>query len=494
MEPSKTPRQRPDRQDADSVTDKVFKTLSILAALVLVFVIGAFSVVTEIFPGPQIQHAYQAGQALYHQATDYSDVYQGDIWRTQRTEAKGVTQYDPQLARNGLTLYTIGTEPAAYLVDMNGKVVHEWRKPYSEAWLDGEGVPNPRPDEFIHFRNAQVQPNGDLIALYEGNGDTPYGYGLIKLDKDSNVIWRYAGRAHHQFAVAPDGKIYALIHGIFDDEIEGLDYLEPPRLEDSLVVLSPEGEELQRTRLLPALHDSPFSELLDNVPGIMLNDPIHANAVDYLTADKARNFPFGNEGDLLLSFRETSSIAVFDPRSGKITWATRGPWIRQHDPDVLPNGDIVMFDNRGHYHTPEGESRILEFDPRTLQITWQYAGTAEHPLESEIRGDQHRLDNGNTLISESDGGRLVEVTREGEIAWEYLVPTRGGPDGDMIPIIGWSQRLDPGQFDDGFRQSLDLDDTAPLDSSVSSDSPPSSDSAEDGKDGGSAPTARTTAP
>ncbi|MDF3919472.1 arylsulfotransferase family protein [Salinicola salarius] len=494
MEPSKTPRQSPDRQDADSVTDKVFKTLSILAALVLVFVIGAFSVVTEIFPGPQIQHAYQAGQALYHQATDYSDVYKGDIWRTQRTDAKGVTQYAPQLARNGLTLYTTGTEPAAYLIDMNGKVVHEWRKPYSEAWPDGEGVPNPRPDEFIHFRNAQVQPNGDLIALYEGNGDTPYGYGLVKLDKDSNVIWRYAGRAHHQFAVAPDGKIYALIHGIFDDEIEGLDYLEPPRLEDSLVVLSPEGEELQRTRLLPVIHDSKYSELLENVPGIMVGDPIHANAVDYIDADKARNFAFGNEGDLLLSFRETSSIAVFDPRTQKLTWATRGPWIRQHDPDVLPSGDIVMFDNRGHYHTPEGESRILEFDPGTLQITWQYAGTAQHPLESEIRGDQHRLDNGNTLISESDGGRLVEVTREGEIAWEYLVPTRGGPNGDMIPIIGWSQRLDPGQFDDGFRQSLDLADTAPPDSSVSSHSPPSSDSAEDGKDGGSAPMARTTAP
>ncbi|GHB06887.1 arylsulfotransferase family protein [Salinicola rhizosphaerae] len=453
---------RPDRSpsrsapaEQDTWLDKLFKTLSIVALLVIVFVIGAFSVVTDIFPGPQIQNAYQAGQALYHQMTDYSDVYKGDIWRPQRTDAKGVTQYDPQLARNGLTLYTVGTEPAAYLIDMNGNVVHEWRKRYSEVWPDGGGVPNPRPDEFIHFRNAQVLPNGDLIALYEGNGDTPYGYGLVKLDKDSNVIWRYAGRAHHQFAIGSDGKVYALIHGIFDDEIPGLSYLKPPRLEDSLVVLSPDGRELQRTRLLPVIHDSPYSELLDNVPGIMLGDPIHANAVDYIDAAKARNFAFGKEGDLLLSFRETSSIGVFDPRTQKLTWATRGPWIRQHDPDVLPNGDIALFDNRGHFHTPEGESRILEFDPRRMRIAWQYTGTAEHPLESEIRGDQHRLDNGNTLISESDGGRLVEVTREGKIAWEYVVPTRGGPDNDLIPIIGWSQRLDPSQFDDEFSGGLE---------------------------------------
>lgn len=462
MDKSRTPGSRqPSSADTDTWVDKAFKTLSIVALLVIVFVIGAFSVVTDIFPGPQIQHAYQAGQALYHQMTDYNDVYKGDIWRPQRTDAKGVTQYDPQLARNGLTLYTTGTEPAAYLIDMNGNVVHEWHKPYSEVWPDGKGVPNPRPDEFIHFRNAQVLPNGDLIALYEGNGDTPYGYGLVKLDKDSNVIWRYAGRAHHQFAMGTDGKIYALIHGIFNDEIKGLSYLKPPRLEDSLVVLSPDGKELQRTRLLPVIHDSKYSELLDNVPGIMLSDPIHANAVDYIDADKARNFAFGKQGDLLLSFRETSSIAVFDPRTQKLTWATRGPWIRQHDPDVLPNGDIALFDNRGHYHGPEGESRILEFDPRSMKITWQYTGTPAHPLESEIRGDQHRLDNGNTLISESDGGRLVEVTRDGRIAWEYIVPKRGGPNNDMIPIIGWSQRLDPSRFDPGFARSLKVTGQAP---------------------------------
>ncbi|WP_251978379.1 arylsulfotransferase family protein [Salinicola avicenniae] len=455
MDASRPPGRSPNADTAaDTLGDRIFKTLAIIALLVIVFVVGAFSVVTNFFPGPQIQNAYQAGQALYHQMTDYSDVFKGDIWRAQRTDTRGVTQHDPQLAREGLTLYTVGTEPAAYLIDMSGNVVHEWRKPYSEVWPDGEGIPNPRPDEFIHFRNAQVQPNGDLIALYEGNGDTPYGYGLVKLDKDSNVIWRYAGRAHHQFAIGDDGRIYALVHGIFDDELEGLSYLKPPRLEDSLVVLSADGKEQQRTRLLPAIQTSRYRELLDNVPGIMVGDPIHANAVDYIDADKARHFAFGDEGDLLLSFRETSSIAVIDPRSQEIKWATRGPWIRQHDPDVLPNGDIALFDNRGHYHAAEGETRILEFDPRTMAIRWQYAGTAEHPLESEIRGDQHRLDNGNTLISESDGGRLVEVTRDGRIAWEYVVPTRGGPNHDRIPIIGWSQRLDPDDFDASFARSL----------------------------------------
>src|SRR6059036_3002382 len=38
-----------------------------------------------------------------------------------------------------------------------------------------------------------------------------------------------------------------------------------------------------------------------------------------------------------------------------------------------------------------------------------------------------RLPNGNTLITESSFGRLFEVTREGEIVWEYVSPFFGKP-------------------------------------------------------------------
>ena len=82
----------------------------------------------------------------------------------------------------------------------------------------------------------------------------------------------------------------------------------------------------------------------------------------------------------------------------------------QHDPELLPNGHILLFDNHGNYLSPEGISRVIEIDPNTLGIVWQYAGTATRPLASDIRSEQQRLPNGNTLIVESDGGRLVEVT------------------------------------------------------------------------------------
>ena len=41
---------------------------------------------------------------------------------------------------------------------------------------------------------------------------------------------------------------------------------------------------------------------------------------------------------------------------------------------------------------------------------------------SMARGANQRLANGNTLVTESDDGRLFEITSEGEVVWEFLNP------------------------------------------------------------------------
>jgi hypothetical protein len=85
-----------------------------------------------------------------------------------------------------------------------------------------------------------------------------------------------------------------------------------------------------------------------------------------------------------------------------------------------------------------------------MEIVWSYGGTAEAPLESALRSWVQRLSNGNTLIVETDGGRVIEVTREGNIVWEYLNPARHQEDGEehrRIAVIGWAERIDPQRLD-----------------------------------------------
>ena len=77
---------------------------------------------------------------------------------------------------------------------------------------------------------------------------------------------------------------------------------------------------------------------------------------------------------------------------------------------------------------------MIEIDPVTLGKVWQY-GPAEaglvQPLDanrfySPFISSAQRLENGNTLICEGSGGRLLEVTAEHEIVWEYINPYISG--------------------------------------------------------------------
>jgi hypothetical protein len=236
--------------------------------------------------------------------------------------------------------------------------------------------------------------------------------------------------------------------------VPGQEHLAPPRIDDYAVVLSPEGKELQKVWLLGALANSPYATFLSTVPWYIAKgkgDYLHTNSIHAIRSEAAPRLPVPAAHGVLLSFREIGTLALLDLEREQIVWALRGPWLRQHDAEALPDGRLMVFDNEGH----GGDvSRVLEFDPSTLQIIWSYAGTPEHAFFSRVRSAEQRLPNGNTLITESDGGRLLEVTPGGDIVWEYLNPVRGGDKGDLIPILCWGQRIDPASLDPGFHNLL----------------------------------------
>jgi hypothetical protein len=79
----------------------------------------------------------------------------------------------------------------------------------------------------------------------------------------------------------------------------------------------------------------------------------------------------------------------------------------------------MFFDNAGG-DPACGASRILEIDPATQAIVWSYDGCTGPRFDSNIRGIQQQLANGNLLVTEATGGRVFEITREGQIVWEYV--------------------------------------------------------------------------
>ena len=446
------------RTAAASETDKapLWSTIpAIVGLLVLAFIAGAAIMHFGIFPKDPLRRAFSGGAALYEGMTGYDDRYMTDFWADARTDKRGVTQYDATRAESGLTLYSSAHEQAAYLMDMQGNVVHRWQMKFSQLWDDSAAVKHPRPDDFIYIEKAHVLPNGDLIALYTAIGDTPWGYGIAKLNAKSEVIWKYLAHAHHDFEVDAAGNIHVLTQQVTETDLEGFAHLPKPRIDDYIVTLSPDGREIAATSLMEVFAKSPYGRRLYFASQESFNngDYLHANSVDVLKGP-APGIPGSRAGQVLISFREVSTVALVDTERAEVVWAQTGPWVRQHDAQLLPGGNMLLFDNEGD-HSGHGASRVIEFEPASSAIVWSYAGSQEAPLDSKARSSQKRLANGNTLIVESMAGRVIEVAPDGDIVWEFVNPVRGGAGNRRIPIIFWVQRLDPQRdFDPEFRAQI----------------------------------------
>jgi len=135
------------------------------------------------------------------------------------------------------------------------------------------------------------------------------------------------------------------------------------------------------------------------------------------------------EGDILASFRHLNTIAIIDKRTGAIKWRWGAPHQlgHQHNPTLLDNGNILVFDNGYHRVTShevsdEISSRVIEVNPKTGDIEWEYEDENVDNFYSGICSSAQRLPNGNTLICESSKGRIFEVTPDKETVWEFISP------------------------------------------------------------------------
>jgi hypothetical protein len=127
---------------------------------------------------------------------------------------------------------------------------------------------------------------------------------------------------------------------------------------------------------------------------------------------------------VLMSLRTTSGVIGVDRATGKVRLhVPAGVVAQQHAPVPLPNGNVMVFDNgnfRPGAHVPF--SKILEIDPVTHRVVWEYADEMVNHFFTAFMGNAQPLPNGNVHITESATGRLFEVTRAGEVVWEYVIP------------------------------------------------------------------------
>ena len=194
---------------------------------------------------------------------------------------------------------------------------------------------------------------------------------------------------------------------------------------------------------------------------LMIGDWLHINSVSYLGKnhwydEDPINYSYFNPDNIIIDSRHSNFIAIISKETGKIVWKV-GPYypkkifsgdklnqiIGPHHAHMIPSGlpgegNILVFDNGGwaaysYFGLPNKlrfYSRVIEFNPVTNKIVWEYHDffgrfwiplfLKNHKFFSPLIGSAQRLPNGNTLICEGMPGKLIEVTPDNEIVWEYI--------------------------------------------------------------------------
>lgn len=338
----------------------------------------------------------------------------------------GVTVHEPQ-AWKGYTLYVSGDGPTARLIDMAGRVVHRWEIPWEEAFGDSEPELKISSLQYQHFlRKFHVQPNGDLIGVFED-------LGMVKINRDSEVLWARLNYAHHDLWTQPDTHIYVLTREPREMQLPDRTLI---ALDDEISVYSDTGQLLREFSIYRSIKNSRYRSLLSFVPNDY--DLFHTNTLTLLDSSKV---PASFEGgDALIIINHLRTIAVVDLQTEKITWAMTGRGAGQHDATLLESGNLMFLDNGSH----RGQSTVRVVDPITRDQVWNYTSA---DFNSKCCGTNQRMPNGNTLITETSAGRIFEVTPDKKVVWEFINPYRGWNRHETVASIYAAQRFPKDYFD-----------------------------------------------
>lgn len=353
-------------------------------------------------------------------------------------------------AYNGYTLFSPNggiKPPVTWLIDMEGYVVHSWKTKYQPG------------------SHSMLLPNGNLLiggVCKEG----PVGIGgkggyVQEYDWDGNIVWEYKMCSatevqHHSFWRMPNGNTLILgwerkskeealqkgrKPGSFPEKIKAGGKIHDAFWPDFIREINRAGETVWEWHAWDHIGMGPKKlninyALPRPIGTIYWNfDWTHGNTVGYIPKTDQVIFNSRNFGEFFLISHKTGEIeyrwgnpSTYDGGKAPSFYDEGDQQIYgQHHVTSLENGNIMLFDNGSE--RPEGSrSRVVEMDPKTDKIVWEYEAKDSTSFFSYRQGSAQKLPNGNVLVTSTNHGHIFEVTLKKEIVWEFVSPlTAKGP-------------------------------------------------------------------
>jgi hypothetical protein len=388
----------------------------------------------------------------------------------------GTTIYKPDKCWNGFTIFPIKVTGEATLIDMNGNVVKQWKgvSGFPPKLLPGGsllGYIGTRPLHQDSTAVVQVDWNDNVVWKFDHadeikEQDKPSYWSARQhhdLQREGNPVGYYAPGLEPK---TKNGNTLILAHKDVNNPRISNRLLE----DDYIYEVTWDGKIVWEYLASDHFDELGFDEAAKNT--IYRNpswnatrgaaDWAHINSMSVLGPNK-----FYDQGDprfhpdnIIVDGRQLNVIWIIDKKTGKTVWKVGpdysatpelrklGQIVGQHHAHMIPKGlpgagNILVFDNGGAagYGSPNPgsvsgvgnairpNSRVVEFNPVTLEVVWQYlpGGAGDPSFFSHYISSAQRLPNGNTLIDEGADGRMFEVTANHEIVWEYVSPFFADP-------------------------------------------------------------------
>ncbi len=331
------------------------------------------------------------------------------------------------------------------LVDLsNFETIHEWVPDaatlLADVELDARRISR---SDLTNDRYRIIHPllmeNGDLIIK---DHQAP----LMRVNSCTQRVWfRDEDLYHHSSAIGPDGTIWVSSH-LAPIQVEGVS---GTYWDNSLVNIDVDGNEISTKSFTQALLDNGYRHRLFN-PNFYHHDAIHINDIEPVPSDG----PHWKLGDVFVSMRHISAVALYRPSTNKIIWYREGPWSGQHDVDIVDDHTIAVFNNNaydvGKGARVIGTNEIVYYDFETDQISIpNLAAFEREDVRTMSEGLFDLMPGGNMMVEEENFGRILIMGEDGTKHAQYI---NGADDGNVYRL-GWS-RFIPQELGDRARANL----------------------------------------
>lgn len=393
----------------NNIVDVIAKLLFIIGLLIVMFSYGMITERYHIFPYYIIQHGLRQIKSYFEESKPTF------LWPLTYNDS-GVKIYNNDNIAPGVTLITsywedTGWSPGIRLIDRNGNILYHWDIVPENIWPDSpytDHVKNTKNTISNCVHGSFLYPNGDIVFNVEY-------LGLVKMNSQSEILWKLPYRTSHSVFMDEEGYFWVCGTKWIESEKDAVRFpgLTIPFTEDIILKVSPDGNIIKEISVLEQLYIGDYQHLLYH-NSRLTGDVLHLNDIEVLSAEMAIQYADFESGDIIVSMRDISSIAVLD-QEGNLKWICPGVFTKQHDPDFEADGSITVYDNRARL----GTSKIRRIYPLNNKTETIFPANENQKFYSMVGGKHQLLENGNRLITETCTGRILEVSENGEIVWEW---------------------------------------------------------------------------